>query len=203
VKASRNCSRTQATETVGQRPRGGNAGLQERPAALVHQAEPRRLLPAEERHLFGGVHLPDLMRSVGAAAVVGRLASGRSGVPPGPSQPALERAGAGDDGRIRWPPEFDADELGPPGGMAGAIVEDDVQQRRGRLGPAPVGRSQGLGAFAAALEEMLDGTEGKLQVGSDGGGVLALVVARPNGLAHGQRSGAWHGKPSNTRVGFV
>ena len=70
------------------------------------------------------------MRSVGAAAVVGRLASGRSGVPPGPSQPALERAGAGDDGRIRLPPEFDADEFGPPGGMAGAIVEDDVQQRR-------------------------------------------------------------------------
>src|SRR5262245_26559653 len=61
-KTTRNVACTVAGSTVFQKPWGENRGLQDRPAAFIHQPQPTHSLAAAQTQLVDGVHLPDFVR---------------------------------------------------------------------------------------------------------------------------------------------
>jgi hypothetical protein len=78
--------------------------------------------------------------------------------------------------------------------MVATQVNHGLQERFGRLGrrrPAPVvgGNQQGRITTAATAQEMPDGARDQTEGLGDGGAILALLVAPPDGLAHRQGEG--------------
>src|SRR5439155_8123711 len=114
-KTRRNAAWTAAGSTRFQRPWGENRGLQDRAAALVHQAEPTYPLAAAQANPFRRVHLPNLMRPTSPALLAGGAAPGRRRGQAGLLKPALQGPFAGTS-----PPFLlhqHADQTGAPTGM--------------------------------------------------------------------------------------
>jgi hypothetical protein len=127
----------------------------------------------------------------------GSSSRGRGGQP-GALKPELPGADGG-DGVVREPtaPPH-ANQLGAPGRMLPPPTQDRLDEGLGGLGrgrPTPViGGEQGVGiAVTEAVQQMPDGARHQTQGRGDGGTVLAILVAPPDGLAQGYGEGARHG----------
>jgi hypothetical protein len=105
AKQRRSVAWVSAAGTLLQNPRGENRCLQDRPGALIDDAEPTGLAIGQS-HLVGGVDLPGLVRSLGPAA--------RSATTPADGRGVESRLGQG---------PLD----GPPGreGSAGILLGED------------------------------------------------------------------------------
>jgi hypothetical protein len=134
----------------------------------------------------------------GTARVGGGVPSHRRRGQAGAPQPSLERA----DRRHRvvgeLVAEHHADQAGPPSGMVATQVNNGLDERfggLGRRGAAPVvgGNQHGRITTTATAQEMPDGTRNQTEGLGDGGAILALLVAPPDGLAHRQGDRARHG----------
>jgi hypothetical protein len=82
--------------------------------------------------------------------------------------------------------------------MSAPQVEGGLHQRiggPGRRRPAPVvrGGQGGRVLTTEAVEQVAVRARGKVEGRGDGGAILAILVATPDGLAYGQGDRAWHG----------
>ena len=152
-------------------------------------------------HALAGVHLPDLMRPRGAACVGGGPPSRRRGGEVGPSQPALERAFGGQGARGELRAQHHADQSRAPTRVFAAEAQDRLDERLGgprRAGPAVVVRGvQGGSALAAEpLDQTANGARIEGPSSGDGGDVLVVAGAFPDGFADGNGKRARHGRSS-------
>jgi hypothetical protein len=74
---------------VFQHPRGENRGLQDRPGALVDDAQPTGLAVGQ-LHLVGGVDLPGLVRPLGSMLGLAAATAGGRGIQPGLGEGPLD-----------------------------------------------------------------------------------------------------------------
>jgi hypothetical protein len=165
---------------------------------LINEPQPAHLLAAGQADQLGGVHLPDVVRVRGAAALGAGAALG-GGVQSGLSEPALQGTDAGQGRGGEVVAEQDADQGGAPGGVVATHLQGGLMQRRGgsaRLGPRVGGREVVRRPLTEAAQEAADGACGEAEFGGDGGGVLALVPAPAEGAAQRGGDGTRHGRSS-------
>jgi hypothetical protein len=99
-----------------------------------------------------------------------------------------------------------ADQAGPPGRMLAPQAQGGLHQGFGGLGcgrsATVVGRKQGLRiATTETTQEMPDGARQQAEGVGDGGAILAILVAPPDGLAQGHGEWARHGPFSSKDAG--
>jgi hypothetical protein len=163
-------------------------------------------LAGGQGHLFAGVHLPDLMRPRGAARVGNRPPSRRRRGEFGPAQPALERAfGRQEDGGELMA-QHHADQSRAPSRMRAAEVQDRLDERLGgrvRVGPTAVigGIQGGLAPLPQPRDQTTNRTRIEGEFGGDGGRILIVADATPDGLTDGDRKRARHGTSSLSHSG--
>jgi hypothetical protein len=175
-------------------PWGENRGPEHGAAAFVDDPQPRDELTGPQFHQFGRVHLPDLVRSPGTERLGGGASPGRRGGQPGAPEPSLERPHGRQCVVGELMVQHHADQAGPPGRMLAAQAEGGLHERFGEPGcrrsASVVGRGQGVRvATTEAVQEMPDGARLQAEDLGDGGAILAILVASPDGLAH--RHGKW------------
>jgi hypothetical protein len=156
---------------------------------------------ALQGHLFGRIHLPDLVRPLRPSGFGGGPPPRRRGGQSGAVEPALQGA----FGRQRvvgaLAAQHHADQARPPGRVlptqADGRLHDRLRERRGR-GPTAVigGPHGGRAPMPEAKDQLADGARGQAEGRGDGGAILAILVAPPDGLADGHREGARHGSSS-------
>jgi hypothetical protein len=161
-------------------------------------------LATGQEDLLGGIHLPDLMRPLGPAGIDGGPPGGgrsQSGV----EEPALQGAFGGRGAIGEAVAQHHADQSRSPGGMLGAEAYSCLHNRPSGLGcpgtARPVGRFQGRRTLLPeASDQAPHGAWVEAEGRGDRTGVLAILGAPPDGLAH--RHGEWtsHGRSSIQRA---
>jgi hypothetical protein len=194
AKARRRTSWAASAPTRAQVPRGENRGPEDRAAALVGHPQPTGL-PAHQGQVLAGVHLPDVVRVLGAPVDPAGGPPGRRGAQPGLSQPALQSAGGGD--RMPQAAQVDADELRSPLGVVTAQVqgslEDGLPLGRARARPGPVGGDQrGIVAGAEPRDQGSHGALGEAESLSDLSGRLPVSPSCTEDEADGDGDRARH-----------
>jgi hypothetical protein len=191
--------------TVFQNPRGENGGLQDRPAALVDDAEPTGLGGAGQLHLVGGVDLPGLVRPLGAVPSPATTPAGGRGIQPGlgegPEDGPL--AGQGPVGMLLG--EDHPDDPGTPARML------TPHRHRGgdQVGISPaclvgttpgvIGCDPGGTGLAEASDQPPDRVGLQPQVGGDGVGLVAEASPLEDDLSLRYGNGSSHPGPPRQR----
>jgi hypothetical protein len=195
AKARRSASWTSAAPTRAQVPRGESHGREDRATALIGHPQPTGLT-LHQGQMLAGVHLPDVVRRLGADVNAPRGATGRGRTQASPVGPALQGAGGGD--LVPHAAELDAEEFGPPSGVLAAEVQgrvvDGLPLRRPcrRLG-AVGGGDRGLIARTEAGDEGPDGTHGEAELDGDAGRGLPIAPSVAKREADGEGDRARHG----------
>ncbi len=128
---------------------------------------------------------------------------GRRGSEPSPLQPPLQGAHHGQGLLIgELASQHHADQTGTPTGVGAAQVQSRLHKGFRRLrcrGPTTVigGHHRGFSFPTEALNQRADGAWGEAQGHGDGGAVLTVAEAPPDGLADGYRNGTSHGMSSD------
>jgi hypothetical protein len=146
------------------------------------------------------------MGPLSTPGVGGGPPSRRSGGKPGLKEPALERAFGGQRVIRKSAAQHHADQARSPCGMLAAKPYGGLHDRHRRLrcrGPATVigGDQGGLAFLTEPANQAADGARGEAEGLSDGGAILAVLRAAPDGLAHGTGIGRGMGcSPSGVRA---
>jgi hypothetical protein len=127
---------------------------------------------------------------------------GRCGSEPGPLQPTLQGAHDGQGLVGELASQHHADQTRTPAWVGAAQVQSRLHEgfRRFRCrGPTTAigGHHRGLSLLTEALNQRADGAWGEAQCHGDGGAILTVVEAPPDGLAYGYRDGTRHGMSSD------
>jgi hypothetical protein len=109
-------------------PWGENDGPQDRPRALVHDAQPGDQLARGQAQLLDRVHLPDGVRLPRPGGRCGRPAGAGGRLAEG-AQPALQRALARQGLAREEAPQLHAQPTGTPAGVIGAESQGGLTQR--------------------------------------------------------------------------
>ena len=128
------------------------------------------------------------MRPPRPARIGGGPSARRRGGEVGAAEPALERPRGRQRALGELVAQHHADQSGPPGRMLPPQVEGGSDERIGGLGcrrPAPVIRRGQGGRIAVteAVEQAADRARGQVEGAGDGGAILAILIATPDGLA--------------------
>ena len=160
-------------------------------------------MPRSQADAFGRIHLPNRMRRAGGRARARRLAARWCRGQVRLTEPALQRAFAGDGQRRVACLQTNPDKTSSPRRMLvvqeHSLVEQMLRDARRLLGRVVVGPQGGLATLVEALHQMLDRSRAQTQRQRDRCGVLALRVARPNLLTHGHGDRLRHSNPPFTQ----
>jgi hypothetical protein len=158
-------------------------------------------LATGQEDLLGGIHLPDFMRPLGPAGIDGGLPPGGGRSKLGAEEPALQGAFGGRGPIGEAVAQHHADQARSPGGMLGAEAYSRLHNRSRGLGCLSAARS--VGGFQGrrtllpkASDQAPDGAWVEAQGRGDSAGVLAILGAPPDGLAHGHGEWTSHGRSS-------
>jgi hypothetical protein len=157
------------------------------------------LLTRTQGHVLFGIHLPGLVRGRGPRPGGPRPTTRRGGGQPGLPEPPLQRAFRGDGvaGGLR---QMDSNQAGSPGGMLATQPHGGLGQDRGRgrddFRVVVVRRGAGEPSLAKSPDQPPDGRAGQAEALSDLVGGMPLLPESEQGLADGDRDGAWHGRTS-------
>src|SRR6266851_1821687 len=127
-KAWRNPACVRKGGTAFQSPWGENVRLQERPAALIDQAQPTDQGAVADAHPLGGVELPDLVRLGGPPLAPPGSPPFGGGAEAGAGQVALQGALAGQGAVGVALGEQHAEQPGPPAGVPAAHLQRGGEQ---------------------------------------------------------------------------
>jgi hypothetical protein len=121
------CRSTVCTSVAGtllQLSRGENSRLQDRATAFVDDAQPADPAAALQADLLGSIHLPDLVRVLGALRILGDWTSAAWRRPqPCLLKPALQRAFRGQSLGAVQAAQKDEDQAGAPGRVFAAELQ--------------------------------------------------------------------------------
>jgi len=128
---------------------------------------------------------------------------GRCGSESGPLQPALQGAHRGQGLVGKLAAQHHAEQARTPTGVGAAQVQDCLHEgvgwSRGRGPTTAIGRQHRVWSLLPeALNQGADGARGQAQGHGDGGAILTVAEALPDGLAYGYRDGTRHGMSSDT-----
>jgi hypothetical protein len=151
--------------------------------------------------LLGGIHLPDLVRLLGALRVVRGPSALGCRTEARLLEPPLQGAFDGEVQAGVVAAQQHADQPGSPAGMVTAETQGLRAELRGRSGvrsaAVVIRGKEGVGAVAAqAPEQVSDGALRKPQGARDGRSSLSALGAVPEGAAERDRNRRWHGRSS-------
>ena len=161
-------------------------------------------MPRGQRHLVGGIDLPDGMHGRGAGRVVPSRAAARGGAAqPRLAQPAAQAAPGGQQRAGEMAGQDQPDQLGPPAGVflaKGLRLQDEVVREAWPGGRLKIGRGGCLSVVVLRQpKQVVDGAEPEAELLGQGVGGKSPLMCGEKGATDGERNGAWHDRELPSR----